>query len=403
MKILQINVTYNNGSTGKIVYDLNSELKKRNNPSYAAYGFYSTTEPNTYKIIKGNSVNNVRFNLGLTMLTGYHGIFHKRETQKLIQWIDTIKPDVIHLHNIHGNFVNIEILFNYLKERNYPIIWTLHDCWSFTGHCAYFEQIHCSKWKKGCNHCKNISTYPKSMIFDHSESQWKVKKDLFSGIENMFIITPSKWLANYVKESFLNTYSIKTIHNGIDLEKFKPVYSDFKKNRSIENKIMILGIANSWDTRKGLDTFINLARLLPSKFIIVLVGLNSRQLKEVPNNIIKIGRTNNIQELVEIYTAADVFINPTLEDNYPTVNLEAQACGTPVITYDTGGCKETLIQNKNNNLIEKGNEKQLFENIIKRKDFPKLELKNQDLYHLDKKTFVNAYIDIYQKIITGNN
>lgn len=232
------------------------------------------------------------------------------------------------------------LLFKYIKAHSIPVIWTLHDCWAFTGHCPYFDMAECTKWKTGCYSCPKYKEYP-TTILDNSKFMYRLKKKWFSGVKNMNIITPSQWLADLVKQSFLKDYPVKVINNGIDLNIFKPVKSDFRKKHRINNDdYMLLGVAFGWGERKGLDVFTTLAKNLADNYKIVLVGTDNEIDKLLPPNIISIHRTQNQAELAEIYTAADLFINPTREENYPTVNMEAIACGTPVLTFDTGGSPE---------------------------------------------------------------
>ena len=276
-------------------------------------------------------------------LFGINGFLHFFSTLKLLNIIDNSNVDVIHLHNLHNSYINLPLLFNYIKRKKIKIIWTLHDCWSFTGHCPYFDMISCDKWKTECCHCQQYRDYPKSMV-DNSRYMYRLKKEMFTGIRNLTIITPSQWLAGLVKESFLKDYPVKIINNGIDLDTFKPTQGSFREKYGIlPEKHIVLGVAFDWGLRKGLDVFVELASKLDSdRYQIVLVGTNDKIDKHLPKNIISIHRTENQKELAEIYTAADVFVNPTREDNYPTVNMEALACGTPVITYETGGSPEML-------------------------------------------------------------
>ena len=245
------------------------------------------------------------------------------------------------MHNLHGYYLNVGILFDYLKTCGKKIIWTLHDCWAFTGHCSYFTAAGCEKWKEQCFCCPQKCSYPKSLI-DKSERNFWRKRTVFTGIPNLTIVTPSKWLADLVKESFLKEYDVKVINNGIDLTAFKPTESDFRVKYGLENKKIILGVASVWDERKGLNDFVKLANEIDDDTCIVLVGVNEKQKKNLPSKILCVERTNNVAELAGVYTAADLFFNPTYEDNYPTVNLEAQACGTPVVTYATGGSIESV-------------------------------------------------------------
>lgn len=343
MKVLQINVVCGTGSTGKIVVDLYKVLKKEGHDCKIAYGRRDVS--NSIDSIKiGNKFDNYVHGLK-TRLFDMHGFGSINATKIFLKELEKYNPDIIHLHNIHGYYINVELLFRYLKKIEKPVIWTLHDCWTFTGHCAYFDYIECNKWKTICFDCPQKKTYPASYFFDNSKFNFMKKKELFTSVDNLTIVTPSKWLCNMIKESFLSKYQVQVINNGINLELFKPTKSNFKTKYGLENKIMILGVANVWEKRKGLEYFIQLSKILDDKFKIFLVGIEDRYKHNIPQNIFTIKRTNNISELVEIYSSADVFLNPTLEDNFPTTNLESLACGTPVITFNTGGSSECISEN----------------------------------------------------------
>ena len=248
---------------------------------------------------------------------------------------------MLHLHNLHNSYINLPMLFRFIKKNQIPVIWTLHDCWAFTGHCPHFTLNKCDKWKNGCHHCELHREYPKSYV-DHSKLMYGLKKKWFCGVENLTIVTPSVWLGNLVKQSFLSDYPVRVIHNGIDLDVFRPTESNFRKNHGITDKQKILlGVAFDWGMRKGLDVFLSLAeRLDPKEYRIVLVGTNEAIDRDLPENIISIHRTHDQKELAEIYSAADVFVNPTREEVLGLVNLEALACGTPGVTFNTGGSPE---------------------------------------------------------------
>jgi glycosyltransferase involved in cell wall biosynthesis len=259
-------------------------------------------------------------------------------------------PDIIHLHNIHGYYLNYKVLFKYLKnEYSGKIYWTFHDCWPFTGHCPYFTAVNCNKWKTQCYKCPNKKKYPTSLVFDNSKNNYLEKKELFTGLNNLTIITPSDWLNNLVKQSFLKDYEVITINNTIDTNIFKPTKDENILNRYNipDNKKILLGVASVWEQRKGLEDFIKLSKKISNDYIIVLVGLTKKQIKKLKQyfNISGIERTENQIDLAKLYTVADYFLNLTYEDNYPTVNLEAMACGTKVISYDTGGCREQIKEN----------------------------------------------------------
>lgn len=344
MRILLINSVCGTGSTGRICTDLAQQFEKEGHTVKIAYGRQEYVPPQfqKYAVRIGTDLD-VKLHAIQTRLFDTHGFGSKHTTKRFLKWAEDYNPDLIWLHNIHGYYLNIEMLFGWLKNRPHtPKKWTLHDCWAFTGHCSYFTVANCNKWQTHCAKCPQKKRYPASLFLDNSYQNFKRKQAAFTGVENMQLITPSKWLADLVKYSFLKEYPVEVVYNTIDKTVFKPTPSNFRQKYGLENKKIILGVASVWDERKGLADFIKLAGMLDDKYTIVLVGLADKQLKALPKNCVGIKRTNSPQELAAIYTAADVFFNPTYEDNYPTVNLEAQACGTPVITYDTGGAKETI-------------------------------------------------------------
>lgn len=337
MKILQVNaVPY--GSTGHIMFQLADIMENQGHQVRCTTGFtWKKSQRPDYWMT--SNIFEKTLHTHFARLTGRIGCFSTLATWRLLRKLDKFTPDLIHLHNLHGWFINLPMLFGYIKKRNIPVIWTLHDCWSFTGHCTYYSMVGCDKWKAGCHHCPQYRAYPQS-YFDHSKAMWKNKKKWFTDVQNMTIVTPSQWLADQVRASFLQDYPVQVINNGIDLTVFKPTDGSFRSKYNCENKFILLGVAYDWDKRKGLDVFLELEKRLGDTFQIVLVGTNEELDKELPNNIISIHRTQNQTELAQIYTAADLFVNPTREDNYPTVNMEAIACGTPVLTFRTGGSPE---------------------------------------------------------------
>lgn len=282
-------------------------------------------------------------------------------TKNFLRKVDKFKPDVIHLHDILGWYLNIDVLFEYIKERNIPVVWTFHDCWAFTGRCIYFDAAKCNRWKTGCGNCPQKHYMPRTWWFDLSHWNFERKKRLFTSVESMTIVTPSQWLADLTAQSFLKEYPIKVINNGIDLSIFKQTKGDIYNRLKSDGKKIILGVAGTWSKRKGLDEFLKLNQNLPADCKIVLVGIDAEALPE-NCGIEAIKRTHNPSELAEIYTAADVLANPTFEDNFPTVNLEALACGTPVVTYKTGGSPES-VSNEVGQIVEQG-DFQAFEQAV---------------------------------------
>ena len=273
--------------------------------------------------------------------TGLQGAMNWFGTKKMLREIDRIKPDLIHLHNLHDNYVNVRLLFAYIKKHKIPVVWTLHDCWAMTGHCPHFIIAKCEKWKTGCYECPQYHKYPVAYR-DRSKVLWQRKKEWFTGIENMTLVTPSRWLAGIVAQSYLKDYPLEVIHNGIDLSIFRPQESDFRKKHHLEDKYLVLGVSFAWGERKGLDVFIELSKRLDERYQIVMVGTTEAVEKSLPDNIISIRRTASQTEMAQLYSCADVYLNPTREEVLGLVNIESLACGTPVITFRTGGSPETL-------------------------------------------------------------
>jgi putative colanic acid biosynthesis glycosyltransferase len=352
MKLLQLNSDVNSGSTGRIAEDIGKVLISKGHESYIGYG--RGKRPSQSRLIRiGNQWDLINHGLK-TAIFDRHGFGSVNATKALIKEIDNIKPDAIGLHNLHGYYLNIEVLFDYLNKLNIPLIWTLFDCWAFTGHCSYFDDINCNKWVTGCFSCPKTKKYPSSYFLDNSRRNFSDKRHLFTKVEKLHIVVHSQWLKGLVEQSFLNIYPVHHIFSGIDLEVFMPVTdNNIRRKYNIVNKKIILGVASIWDTRKGLSDFIKLHKNFPKDYNLVLVGLTQKQIDALPSGIIGIERTESIYDLAALYSAADVFVNPTWQDNFPTTNLEALACGTPVVTYKTGGSPEA-IDNHTGLVVEKG-------------------------------------------------
>lgn len=342
MKVLQINLVCGHGSTGKIAVDIANLLKAGGDEAYIAYGSGTTDYPESYRI---TSDNEYRINARLfSNILGLDGRGTRYGTRKLLKWIDGIKPDIIHLHNIHSLCLNYPLLFKYINEKHIPVVWTLHDCWSFTGGCAHFSAVGCEKWKMECDHCQFYGTYHRKSLINRERATYQLKKKLFTSVENLTIVPVSHWLEGLVRQSYFKDKTIKTIHNGIDLKVFHP-NGEFTnptvkalKNRG---KPIILGVSSGWNDEKGLQEMIRLS--MNHNYQVVLVGVQEDL--SLPPEITAIKRTTNQQELAEFYSAADVFVNPTYNDSFPTVNIEALACGTPVVTYNTDGSPEIIDYN----------------------------------------------------------
>lgn len=395
MRVLLINSVCGIRSTGRICTDLAQKFEKEGHEVKIAYGRVEEVPEQfqKYAVKIGNDLD-LKLHALRTRILDEHGFGSKKATKVFLKWADQYNPDLLWIHNIHGYYINVELLFDWIKRRpDMQVKWTLHDCWAFTGHCAHFVAVGCEQWKSQCIMCQEKYSYPACKFKSNCKDNYLRKKNAFTGVKDLTLITPSKWLADLTRESFLKEYPAEVHYNTIDTNIFKPTPSDFRIKYGLENKKIILGVASTWTERKGLFDFIILSKLLDFNYVIVLVGISQEELKtrkvdiiyneklnagsadvneivettagiaipldinilyriitgqeSIDDNmknaeILCIPRTNNPKELAEIYTAADVFVNPTYEDTYPTVNLEAKACGTKVITYNIGGCIETL-------------------------------------------------------------
>jgi putative colanic acid biosynthesis glycosyltransferase len=405
LKILQINTTVNTGSTGRIAEEIGKLVLAKGNSSFIAFG----RKENPSKSVKIGIGNKKDFYLHTlkTRLFDKHGFGSRKATEKFLKEIAEIQPDVIHLHNVHGYYVNLQALFSFLKEFNKPIVWTLHDCWAFTGHCAHFEDINCTKWKSHCNSCPKVKRYPASWGFDNSFNNFAEKKKLFSACD-LHIVVPSIWLHDLVSKSFLGDFNISVIYNGVDVDTFQPsTQNKFPESYElVKGKKVILGVANVWQKNKGLNDFIELSKILSDDFKIVLIGLTPPQIKELPNRMLGICRTESVTELANWYAISSVFVNPTWSDNFPTTNLEALACGTPVITYRTGGSPEA-ISAETGFVVDKGDINGIWDAIKEIERRERSSYKNscrkraEELFN--KEDRFQEYLDLYEKLLMRND
>ena len=399
MKILMINEECGTGSTGRICTDIATALESEGDEVKIAYGRNADLVPaqyDKYAVRIGKDID-LKIHGAITRAFDAAGFGSIRATKSFVEWIYRFDPDIIHLHNLHGYYINIDLLFSYLKKINKPVVWTLHDVWPFTGHSAYCDAVGCSKWKKGCEHCPQMKVYPKSYV-DRSKKNWERKRNIFCGVTNLTIVTPSKWLAELVEDSFLNVYPVKVINNGIDTGKFHKVSTHLKANLGLQRKKILLSVATVWNDLKGLSDFERLADLLGTDYKIILVGgMTKSQEKELPESILHIQRTQNINEMVELYNAADVYLNLTYCDTYPTVNLEAAACGTPVITYAVGGSAESAEMSGGIS-VGRG-DVEAVAHAIRESGRLKVTISKSNIYDLDKKRAIKEYIVLYRGVL----
>lgn len=391
-KLLQINVTANWGSTGKIAEQIGQRTMAHGWDSYIAYG--RMMNPSKNKLIKIGSVFDNYIHYAYDRLLDMEGRGSELATRDLVRKISKIRPDIVQLHNIHDHFLNYQILFEYLNSTNIPVVWTFHDCWAFTGHCYHFIQENCTRWQEECHNC-----IKRNKLVDRSSENFLLKKRLFGSNNNLTIIPCSEWMGNFVKKSFLKDKHIEVIHNGIDTSLFHPL-KDISKTLVSPKPFRIIAISNIWLPYKGEQDIYKLRELLPqSDFEIIMVGLSTAQIKRLPSGIRGIQRTQNMQELVKLYSAADVLINPTYADTFPTVNLEALACGTPVITYKTGGSPEA-IDKKTGVVVEQGNISGLADAIKNMKVAPlsAKDCRRRAEMYFDKNKCYEHYVELYDEL-----
>lgn len=397
LKVLQISTVCGSGSVGRIMVDIYHTLEKNGDEGLLAYGRRSA--PEGVKAFRFGSDVDMGLHVLSTFFKGEHGFASGGQTKRLIEKIREWNPDVIHLQNIHGFVLQVELLFAYLKEAGKPVVWTLHDCWAYTGHCAFYDYTACENWKTGCAGCKEYRrTYPYALFKDNTVNNYERKRIAFTGVPNLTLVVPSKWLAGEVKKSFLKNYPVQVIPNGIDRKNFRPMDEGLRNRLNLGGKFVILGVANVWERRKGLSYFLELAGRLPQECQMILIGLSKKQMKEIPKNIIALERTSNAKELAEYYSMADVFVNATLEDNFPTTNLEALSCGTPVITFDTGGSPESLNESCGR-VVPKGDMDALLKAVLLEKDEPKKKedcLKQAEQY--EKYDRFQEYVELYHRL-----
>lgn len=402
-KLFQINVVANSGSTGKIAEQIGVLAQNNGWDCYMAYGRWAYNS--SLKLYRVGSKTDVYLHGLKSILFDRHGLGSKRATQTLINEIQKIKPDIIHLHNIHGYYLNIPLLCEFLAVYEKPIVMTLHDCWTVTGHCVHFQDINCDKWMDGCHHCPNLRGYPRSLFVDNSKNNWEIKKESFQKILPLLTIVPvCNWLNSVISQSYLKNAVRKVIVNGIDLDVFKPIedVSAIKNKYQLIAKYVILAVSNVWSTTKGLEDILWLRKELSDEYVFVMVGVNPKQKKKLPQGIIGVCRTENVQQLVKLYSMADVFLNPTYQDTLPTVNIEALACGTPIIGYNTGGSAD-IIDKSVGMLIERGRKDLLLSSLKEMKCIGKAFYQNtcrkkaEKLFNKEER--YKEYIQLYNDLL----
>lgn len=402
--LLQINASVNTGSTGRIAEEIGQRAIAEGYVSYIAYG--REARESQSRLIRIGSKWDILFHGLISFLGDAHGLGSRHATLKLVDEIERISPDIILFHNLHGYYLNIEILITYLKKKRIPLFWTLHDCWPFTGHCSFFDAYNCEKWKTHCGHCPNSKGYPKSLFFDNSTRNFDKKKALLSDLASVSLVPVCQWMSNVVADSFMKMHPRFVVYNGTDISVFSPQkrneWSETRKRYCIDRRFVVLGVASTWDKRKGLNDFLWLASQLPQDYQIVLVGLSKEQVRCLPATIIGIKRTESVHELASLYSLSDVFVNPTYVDNFPTTNIEALACGTPVVTYHTGGSPEA-IDYSTGIVVSKGDRERLKQAILKVVSnpnlYPREACRKRAVEHYDKEQRFGDYIDLFNRAL----
>lgn len=397
MKIVQINATYGRGSTGVICADISKMLFENDIDNLVYYAVGSSGEESGKKYAQDFDI---KLAAVVSRISGNYGFTSKRITKTLVKELDAFKPDIVHLHNIHSHNCHLTELTDYFCDKKIKVVWTFHDCWAFTGYCTHFLMSGCDKWRTQCGSCPQYKHF--SLFFDRSSQLFCKKRKLLSGLD-LTVVTPSQWLADIVKQSFLSDHRVEVIHNGVDLTVFKPEISDIRMRYGIPpDKKMILGISFDWSVRKGLDVFCELSkRLDKERYQIVLVGLQGGSSSGIPDSIIAVPRISDKSELRRMYSAADVFVNPTREDTFPTVNMESIACGTPVITSDAGGCRETISSQTgvvDSDLDVDGIIKAINE-ITSSNQYGREVCRSYACEHFDKLKVYKSYLSLYKGLV----
>ena len=396
MKVLMINSVCGVRSTGRICTDLAQMLEAKGHEVKIAYGRMAVPEMHQKYAYRIGSNRDVKLHGLKARVWDASGFGSKAATRRFIKWVEQFDPDIIHLHNIHGYYLNVEMLFKYLRHCGKPILWSFYDCWSFTGHCAHFDYNGCQKWQDGCCNCQFKGDYPKSFV-DRSKENHERKRRLFTGIPNLQLIVPSKWMAEMVSQSYMKDYPCHILPNGIDVEQFSPV-SGARDTYVSEGQHLVVGVSSVWQKMKGLEHINKLAQSLPKeKYAILLVG-GGEDKEPIDPSILRVHHTDSVKELCRIYTAADVFINPTLQETQGLTTVEAFACGTPAVVFNAGGAAE-CVDDTCGIIVPKDDTKALQEAILRvceESPFTR-EACRAKAETYDKNTCYKAFMDLYEK------
>ena len=398
---MQINAVYGVGSTGVIVEDLHKLSLKNGIESYVSY---STTNKSPEEIENGYVIGGTlgkKIHAVLSRIGGKQAYFSSFATKKLIKHIENVKPDIVHLHNLHSNYVNLNLLLDYLGKKDIATVVTLHDCWFYTGGCFHYTAVGCDKWQQSCGNCPKKNQDTPALLKDNSAKILADRKKYFGKMKNLTMTGVSGWMTDEGEKTVFKGKKTEVIYNGIDTEFFVPTPSDFREKHNLENKFLILALANKWFRPINKKTFDYVCENLPDDSVIVMLGCTESQRQGLPANVLPLDFIKDRDELRKVYSACDVFANCTREESFSLVNVEAQSCGTPVVTYRNTGAQET-VDNKCSFSIENGNEKEFFEAIMKIKELGKKELSNDCVKwvkeNFDRDENYMKYIELYKAI-----
>lgn len=401
-KLLQINSVVNTGSTGRIAEQIGICAIDNGWESFIAFG--RSAGPSASRLIKiGNKYDQILHGVH-TRLFDRHGLASTGQTKKLISQIEALQPDIIHLHNIHGYYLNYKTFFGFLAQQKAPVVWTLHDCWAFTGHCSYFSSINCIKWKTHCNKCPKTKNYPASFLLDNSYDNYKRKKEVFNKISNLTIVSVSRWLDTLVEQSFLSNHQRLVIHNGVDLKEFYPIENteQIEDRYDLKGRKVLVAVASSWSKSKGWDDYIKLSGMLPADCTLIMVGLSKHQKQNLPSNIVGIEKTNSVHELAALYSRADVLLNLSYQETFGMTTIEGFACGTPAIVYNATASPE-LVTKETGYIVEPGDIKGVLAAVVeimeKGKQYFANKCRQLAIEHYNKETRWLNYLKLYNRLM----
>lgn len=396
VKILQINAVYGFKSTGIIVKDIEKLLNDNSHTVYVAYQTALNPPPNSYKI---GSRLDYKLHALYARVFGRQAYASRCATKGLIKYIKRISPDIVHFHNLHSNYINLNMLCDFLAKRKIPTVITMHDCWYFTGKCTHYAAVKCDRWQTTCGNCPQNKAEQPSLFFDCTAKVLKDKTDHLNKLKNLTLVGCSEWVATEARKSLLKNATIKTVYNGVDTSIFKPHDSNFKEKHSLNNKFVILGIADKWclDINKEAVTRI-ISENIDAQILVIGCTQAQKDYFKSYNNVLCLDYISDRQELADIYAASDVFVNLTHADTLPTVNMESICCGTPVITYNCCGSPE-LIDSDSGFVVEENDINTLLLKIKQIKDTPLLFDVKEKQKKFDKNTCYNRYLDIYNSLL----